>query len=53
MSLLNVSTRSTVLTENLPPPGVIAVEIVEDLEAALEQMKLIAEDLVVGGEEGF
>lgn len=32
-------------TENLPAPGVIAAEIVEDLEAALEQMKLIAEDL--------
>ena len=32
-------------TENLPPPGVIAAEIVEDLEAALEQMRLIAEDL--------
>lgn len=31
--------------ENLPVPGVIAVESVEDLEAALEQMKLIAEDL--------
>ena len=32
-------------TENLPAPGVIAAEIVEDLEAALEQMRLIAEDL--------
>ena len=32
-------------TDNLPPPGVIAAEIVEDLEAALEQMRLIAEDL--------
>jgi len=32
-------------TENLPTPGVIAVKIVEDLEADLEQMKLIAEDL--------
>ena len=31
-------------TDNLPPPGVIAAEIVEDLEAALEQMRLIAED---------
>jgi type I restriction enzyme M protein len=29
-------------------PGIIAREIVEDLEAALEQFKLIAEDL---GEE--
>ena len=33
-------------TDNLPEPGVIAAEIVEDLEAALEQMKLIADDLV-------
>jgi type I restriction enzyme M protein len=32
-------------SENLPAPGVIAVEIVEDLESALEQMRLIAEDL--------
>lgn len=30
-----------------PPPGVIAAEIVEGLEAALERMKLIAEDLTV------
>lgn len=34
-------------TENLPEPGVIAAEIVEDLEAALEQMKLIADDLAI------
>jgi type I restriction enzyme M protein len=32
-------------TENLPDPDVIAEEIVEDLEAALEQFRLIAEDL--------
>jgi len=32
-------------TENLPEPGVIAAEIVEDLEVALEQMRLIADDL--------
>jgi type I restriction enzyme M protein len=32
-------------TDNLPPPDVIAQEIVEDLEAALEQFRLIAEDL--------
>ena len=30
---------------NLPAPGVIAQEIVEDLEAALEQFNTIAEDL--------
>ena len=32
-------------SDNLPEPGVIAAEIVEDLEAALEQFRLIAEDL--------
>jgi type I restriction enzyme M protein len=32
-------------TDNLPPPEVIAQEIVEDLEAALEQFRLIAGDL--------
>ena len=36
-------------TENLPPPEVIAREIVEDLEAALEQFQLISEDLDGGG----
>ena len=30
---------------NLPAPGIIAAEIVEDLEAALEQFAAIAEDL--------
>jgi type I restriction enzyme M protein len=32
-------------SENLPPPDVIAQEIVQDLEAALEQFRLIAGDL--------
>ncbi len=32
-------------SDNLPAPGVIAMEIVEDLQAALEQFKLIAGDL--------
>ena len=32
-------------SDNLPPPAVIAQEIVEDLQAALEQFKLIAADL--------
>jgi type I restriction enzyme M protein len=36
-------------SDNLPPPEVIAQEIVEDLEAALEQFRLIGEDL---GKEG-
>jgi type I restriction enzyme M protein len=32
-------------SDNFPPPDVIAQEIVEDLQAALEQFKLIAGDL--------
>jgi len=36
-------------SENLPPPEVIAQEMIEDLEAALEQLRLIAGDL--GGSE--
>ena len=36
---------------NLPPPDVIAQEIVEDLQAALEQFKLIAGDLGAEVEE--
>jgi type I restriction enzyme M protein len=32
-------------SDNLPPPEIIAQEIVEDLEAALEQFRLIAGDL--------
>ena len=35
-------------SDNLPTPGLLAQEIVDDLEAALEQFRLIAEDL---GEE--
>ncbi len=35
-------------SDNLPPPDVIAQEIVDDLEAALEQFRLIAADLRVG-----
>ncbi|MCD6581917.1 MAG: SAM-dependent DNA methyltransferase [Desulfuromusa sp.] len=35
-------------SDNLPEPGILAAEIVEDLQAALEQFKEIAEDL---GEE--
>jgi len=37
-------------TANLPEPDVLAAEIVDDLEAALEQFRAIAEDL---GEEGI
>jgi type I restriction enzyme M protein len=36
--------------ENLPPPAVIAAEIVEDLEAALAEFSSIAESL---GEPSF
>ncbi len=32
-------------SENLPEPDVIAREIAEDLEAALGQFRIIAEDL--------
>ncbi len=32
-------------SDNLPAPGVIALEIVEELQAGLEQFKLIATDL--------
>lgn len=38
-------------SDNLPEPGVIALEIVEDLQAALEQFKEIAADL--GAEEAL
>lgn len=36
-------------SDNLPPPDVIAQEIVDDLEAALEQFRLIAGDLAADG----
>jgi len=35
-------------TDNLPHPDLIAAEIVEELEAALEQFRLITEDLGEG-----
>ena len=38
-------------TENLPPPGVIAQEIVEDLEAALVEFAAIGESLARGAAE--
>ena len=38
-------------SDNLPPPEVIAQEIVDDLEAALEQFRLIAGDLAGAGAE--
>lgn len=38
-------------SDNLPPPEVIAQEIAEDLEAALEQFRLIAGDLSGASDE--
>ncbi len=38
-------------TDNLPAPDIIAADIVDDLEAALEQLRLIAEDLGEGMRE--
>jgi len=38
-------------SDDLPPPEVIAQEIVDDLEAALEQFRLIASDLTNGAQE--
>jgi type I restriction enzyme M protein len=38
-------------SDNLPDPDVIAQEIVDDLEAALEQVRLIANDLEGGASE--
>jgi type I restriction enzyme M protein len=38
-------------TENLPPPEVIAQEIVEDLEAALAEFAAVAESLSQGTTE--
>ena len=39
-------------SDNLPDPDVIAQEIVDDLESALEQFRLIANDLGAGEEKG-
>jgi type I restriction enzyme M protein len=36
-------------SDNLPPPEVIAQEIVDDLEAALEQLRLIVGDMAESG----
>ena len=38
-------------TANLPDPDVLAAEIVDDLQAALEQFRAIAEDLGELGED--
>jgi type I restriction enzyme M protein len=39
-------------SENLPDPDIIAREIVQDLEAALEQFREITEDLEEGQKKG-
>ena len=39
-------------SDNLPPPAEIAREIIEDLEAALEQFRLIEADLTGDAAEG-
>ena len=38
------------LTDNLPDPEVLAMEIVENLESALDQFRAIYEDLEEGQE---
>lgn len=45
LDILWLKDESLADSDNLPPPDVIAQEIVEDLEAALEQFRLIAADL--------
>ena len=42
---LKIKDESLADSDNLPPPDMIAQEIVEDLEAALAQFRLIANDL--------
>ena len=39
-------------SENLPDPGILAYEIVKDLEASLEQFREIAENLDEEGSAG-
>lgn len=45
LDILWLKDESLADSDNLPPPDVIAQEIVEDLGAALEQFRLIAADL--------
>ena len=42
--------ESREVSDNLPAPGVILRDIIEDLESALEQLRLIAEDVGAGNE---
>lgn len=48
MDILCLRDESLEESDNLPDPGVLAQDIVEDLESALEQFREIVEDL---GEE--
>jgi type I restriction enzyme M protein len=45
LDILWLKDESLESSENLPDPDVIAAEIVDDLEAALEQFRTIAEDM--------
>ncbi len=45
LDILWLKDKSLEDSENLPDPGILAQNIVEDLEAALEQFRQIAEDL--------
>jgi len=45
VSAIGLKDESLEETDNLPQPSLIAAEIVEDLEAALEQFREIAADL--------
>ncbi len=49
LDIFRLKDESLADSDNLPPPEVIAQEIVADLEAALEQFRLIAGDLNGGG----
>jgi len=45
LDLFWLKDESLEASDNLPDPDIIAQEIVDDLEAALEQFRLIANDL--------
>ncbi|MCC7126619.1 MAG: hypothetical protein IT178_17350 [Acidobacteria bacterium] len=51
LDIFGLKDESLADCENLPPPEVIAQEIVEDLEAELEQFRLIAGELQAGTAE--
>ena len=49
LDLFWIKDKSLTDTDSLPAPDVIATEIADDLEAALEQFRLIAADLAADG----